>query len=100
MGPPSFQSECTLAAKKYSLAVAGFTRASHTSALDASIAMDALDTWFLSILMHSPCLTQNVRAHLRRRISCARASSSGAARCSAACLVLGPTALVVYTSSS
>ena len=59
MGLPSFQSECTLAPKKYSLAVAGFTRASHTSALDASIAMDALDTCFLSILSHSPCLTHN-----------------------------------------
>ena len=37
----------------------------------------------------------NVRAHLRRRIPFARAQSSGAARCSAASLVFGRTALAV-----
>src|SRR5262249_35081194 len=50
---------CTSAPKKYVLAVAGFTRASHTSAPDASIAVDAIDTCCLSILSHSPCLTHN-----------------------------------------
>jgi hypothetical protein len=37
----------------------------------------------------------NVRAHLRRRMPFARAPSSGASPCSAACLVFGRTALVL-----
>src|SRR4051812_29830853 len=100
MGPPSFQSECTLAPKKYFLAVAGFTSASHTSALDASIAMDALDTCFLSILSHSPCLTHNVQPISRtRRLHCLVGQHSGS-RAQTSSRVSAVSTRLNHTSSS
>src|SRR6266496_3925901 len=59
MGLPSFQSVSTFAPKKYCLAVAGFTRASHTSELDALMTTEALETCSRSILGFAPLLTHN-----------------------------------------
>ena len=59
MGLPSFQSVSTFAPKKYCLAVAGFTRASHTSELDALMTTEALETRSRSILGFAPSLTHN-----------------------------------------
>ena len=59
MGLPSFQSVSTLAPKKYCLAVAGFTRASHTSELDPLMTTEALDTCSRCILGFAPLLTHD-----------------------------------------